>query len=142
MLIVTGVIALVLGLMGWVGQAISVVNFPLAQRLGLQEKSDETDPLFRRLELETARWDLLVLWTLPVAGALMLVDHSLWPYLALIAGGINVDTAGREAAKRHGLRSKGVKVGGEREGWIFLAYMWTVGVLGLWIIIYALLHLV
>ena len=32
----------------YIGQLISVVDFPLAQRLGLQESADEADALFAR----------------------------------------------------------------------------------------------
>jgi hypothetical protein len=142
MLIATGIIALVLGLTGFIGQAISSVNFPLAQRLGLQEKDDETEPLFRRLELNTAQWDLFVLWTLPLAGILMLVDHAWWPYVALIAGGVSVDTAGREAAKWRGLRAGGIRIGGEKDAKVFHGFMWATAAVGLWVIVFALLDLV
>ena len=104
-----GVLFTVLWLL-YVGQLISVLNFGLAQRLGLQEKPEDTDPLFGRLELWTARWDLLWLWTLPAAGILMLIDDSWWPYAAMVGGSAYVDTGGREIAKilsvrRHGLRT-------------------------------------
>jgi hypothetical protein len=114
MKIVVGSVCALLWLV-YVGQFISSVNFPLAQRLGLQEKADDTDALASRLELGTARWDLLSLWTLPVACILLLMDHSWWPYMALIGGGVYVDTGGREAVKWLGLRSRGVRVGTPQE---------------------------
>ena len=43
--IVLGIICLLFGAIGWGGQVISGINYPLAQRLGLQEKSAGTDPL-------------------------------------------------------------------------------------------------
>jgi hypothetical protein len=95
----------------YIGQAISVLNFRKAQRLGLQESQDHTDPVHRRLESWAARWDLLWLWTLPVAGILMLIDHAWWPWAAMIGGGAFVDTGGREAAKVIGLRREGVRIG-------------------------------
>jgi hypothetical protein len=97
------------------GQLISVVNFPLAQRLGLQEKAGNVDPLVSRLELGTARWDLFSLWVLPVAGILMLLDHNWWAAFALIGGGAYVDAGGREAVKVLGLRHHGVPVGTPKE---------------------------
>ncbi len=99
----------------YVGQLISVVNFPLAQRLGLQESPDHADPLASCLELWTARWDAFWLWTLPLAGILMLMNHWFWPYMALIGGGAFVDAGGREAAKVLGLNQKGVSTGSRRE---------------------------
>ena len=41
-------IMIAFGALSWVGQLISAVRFPLAQRWGLQEGDRETDPLFRR----------------------------------------------------------------------------------------------
>jgi len=134
MLTTSGIFAVVFGSMIVVGQIISAINFRLAQKLGLQEKGDDTDPLFRRLELSTARWDLFVLWTLPAAGVLMLVDHGWWPYLALLAGGVYVDTAGRETAKFFALRSQRVKTGSTREGRTFLTAMGLMSLIGLWCI--------
>lgn len=110
MTIVVAILCLAMGLL-YVGQVVSVANLGLAQRLGLQEKPADADPLFTRLEVWTARWDLAVLWTLPVAGVLILLDHSWWPFAALIGGGVFVDTGGREWAKYLGLRQGGVRTG-------------------------------
>ena len=93
------------------GQLISVLDFRLAQRLGLQESPEATDALASHLELWTARWDLAWLWTLPAAGTLMLLDHPWWPYAALIGGAASIDTGGREAAKVRGLIRRGIRIG-------------------------------
>lgn len=114
MRILVGLLCLAAWLL-YVGQIISVANFGLAQRLGLQESPDQTDSLSSHLELWTARWDLWWLWTLPVAGILMIADHWLWPYAAMIGGGGFVDAGGREAAKVLGLRGQGVRTGSQRE---------------------------
>lgn len=122
---------------GWllyVGQIISVVDFGLAQRLGLQEAQEHTDPLSSHLELWTARWDLLWLWTLPLAGVLMLLDHFLWPYAALVAGGTFVDAGGREAAKVLGLKNQGVRIGSPGQYRVAMSayvYLTTSGVLAI-----------
>ena len=114
----------ILGLAAWilyVGQIISVANFGLAQRLGLQESSDSADPLSGHLELWAARWDLWWLWTLPAAGILMLLDHPWWPYAAMIGGGAFVDTGGREAAKNLGLRQQSVRIGSRGQQWLAMS---------------------
>lgn len=113
--IILGWVWVVLGGVLYLGQVISSVNFQLAQRLGLQEKPESADALAGKLELRTARWDVLALWTAPAAGVLMLVDHALWPVAALIAGAVYVDAGGREWAKIAGLRAHGVAVGSVRE---------------------------
>jgi hypothetical protein len=127
-----GIVCVVLGALGLLAQGVSALNFKLAQQWGLQEKKTETDPLYWRLERNTARWDLLVNWTLPVAGLLMLLDHSWWPFMALVAGGVYADQGGREIAKVLGLRSEGVRVGGEggvRSALVFLGLWAVVGVI-------------
>jgi hypothetical protein len=138
----TGIVFVLLGLFFFLGQFISAIDFSLAQQLGLQEKDADTERLYRRLELNTARWDLLVLWTFPAAGGLMLIDHAWWPYLALVAGGVYVDTAGRETAKILGLRRQGVRTGSARDARIFICFMGLMLLSGLWCIGLALAPLI
>lgn len=103
------------------GQLISALNFPLAQRLGLQEDPESADPLSSRLELMTARWDIMLLWLPPMSGLLMLLDYPWWPAMSLIAGGIYLDTGGREWAKIKCLDMQGVPVGSAKEQMIMKA---------------------
>lgn len=137
MRIALGIICVLFGGFGWVGQAISGFNYPLAQRLGLQEKNEWTDPLFRRAETNTARWDILVLWALPVAGILMLFNHPWWPCLSLVAGGIYLDTAGRETAKYLSLHRSGIGSGSPRDLKVAAFSFTLMAVIALWAIIYA-----
>ena len=128
-----------LSLAGWVlyvGQLISVLNVRLAQRLGLQESPASADPLLTHLEVWAARWDLVWLWTLPLAGILMLANHWLWPYAALIGGGAFVDAGGREAAKILGLRERGVRTGSQSEHRLAMgAYVYLIAIGALSILI-------
>lgn len=142
MTVALGIVALLVGSLVFIGQLISALDFELAQRLGLQEKDEETDPLHRRLELSTARWDLLVLWTLPLAGVVMLIDTSWWPWVALIAGGIYVDTGGRESFKLLALRAEGVGVGTEREVRTGLGFLALLAAVGLALVAHALVVLI
>ncbi len=61
MRVVLGLVFVVSGGFLYAGQLLSSINFALAQRFGLQEKAEHVDPLVSRLELATARWDLLSL---------------------------------------------------------------------------------
>ena len=142
MTVALGIVALVFGSFVLVGQLISAANFPLAQRLGLQEADASSDQLHRRLELGTARWDLAVLWTMPLAGLAMLVDASWWPWVALVAGGAYVDAGGREASKVLTLRSEGVRIGTAREARNLLGLFASLAVLGLALIAHALVVLI
>jgi hypothetical protein len=142
MRIVLGVVCVVFGGIGWVGQIISGINYPLAQRLCLQEKSEGTDPLFRRAEANAARWDSLVLWTLVAAGILMLINNSWWPHLSLIAGGIYLDGAGREAAKCVSLSKYGVRIGTGKDVKVAAMFFVAMAFIALWTIIYSIWSLV
>lgn len=142
MRIALGIAALLFGSVGFLGQLVSSVDFRLAQRLGLQERDEETEPLYRHLELNTARWDLFVLWTLPLAGVLMLAQHAWWPYAALVAGGIHADAGGREAAKVLGLRAQGVRIGSARDVRVALVFLPLLTVVGAALVVYSLTILV
>jgi hypothetical protein len=135
-----GIVATLAGLLA-AGQLLSVLSWPLAQRLGLQERAAGADPLFTRLERNTARWDQFTMWWLPLAGVLMLADHSWWPQLALLGGAAYVDTGGREAAKLLALRGGGVRVGGEREQRTYLVGTAVMAAAGLAVIAVALREL-
>lgn len=130
------------GGIGWVGQLISGINYPLAQRLGLQEKSEGTDPLFQRAETNAARWDSFVLWTLLAAGILMLINNHWWPYVSLVAGGIYLDGAGREVAKCISLSKEGIRIGTPKDLKIAAVFFIAMSVIALWVIIYAIWFLV
>lgn len=69
-----GWILIILGGGLYLAQIISSINFPLAQRLGIQEKPETSDTLLQRSERYTAYWDLLTLLWLPVAGILMVLS--------------------------------------------------------------------
>jgi hypothetical protein len=94
--------------------------------------------MHRRLELNTARWDVLVFWTLPLAGVAMLIDVSWWPWVALIAGGVSVDAGGREVSKFLAVRSEGVRVGTEQEGRIYVGFLALTLAVGLALIAHSL----
>lgn len=130
MRVALGMVCILYGGLGWVGQLISGINYPMAQRLGLQESNEGTDPLFRCDAVNTARWDALVLWSLAAAGVLMLMNHPWWPILSLVAGAIYLDGAGRESVKYMSLHKSGVRIGTAKQVKIakgFLASMFLVG---------------
>ena len=140
LLFVGGIFLVIPGLLV-AGQLVSVINFPLAQRLGLQEKAGTSDPLKLRAELYTARWDLPTLIWLPAAGALMLLEHAWWPYLCLVGGAVFIDAAGREAAKVLSMKAEGVRVGTPAEQAVMFAAYGVMGALGLIAIVLAMVFL-
>ncbi len=137
--LVIGLVLVVLGGAIYAGQLLSTLNWELAQRLGLQEA--HAGPLFGRLERWTARWDLVSMWTLAAAGALMLIDHSWWPYAALVGGGVWVDTGGREAAKWIGLRQHGEQLGSSTDQRVYIGGLCAIVALGVVAIVAGLVEL-
>ena len=119
------------------GQIISSINFPLAQKFGLQENPDETDSLLQRAEQYTAYWDLFTLVWMPAAGTLMIINHPFWPLIALIGGAIYFDTAGREAAKILSFKHEGIRVGSPNQYRLFLSTYIIMAVLGIIVITYS-----
>jgi hypothetical protein len=118
---ITGWTLIILGGALYLAQVISSLNFPLAQRLGIQEQPETADALLQRSERYTAYWDLVTLLWLPFAGVLMVTDHPWWPVMSLFAGAIYFDTAGREAAKNLSFRHQGVNTGTRNEQRVFFA---------------------
>jgi len=94
-----------------------------------------------RLERHTAIWDMAVLWMMPLAGLLMLLEHPWWPAVGLIAGGAHFDVGGREIAKLLGLRREGFRVGSEKEARNGLVALALISLVGLWLTIHCLVTL-
>jgi len=136
MQIILGWILVIFGGGLYLAQVISSTNFPLAQRLGIQEKPDTSDALLQRSERYTAYWDLLTLLWFPVAGVLMISDQYWWPVMSLIGGAIYLDTAGREAAKNLSFRHEGIKVGTDKEQRVFFASYIVMAIIAVFVIVF------
>jgi hypothetical protein len=118
-----GIVVLIVGLIAWVGQSLAFLAPSLAVRLGVLEPEDEIDGTLRVVEAKAeGLTDMLLTWTLPLSGMLMLLDHPLWPYLALIGGGVFLYVAGLITLSRVFLKWEGKKVGrpaSERGAYVF-----------------------
>lgn len=128
---------LIMGGVLYLAQVISSINFQLAQRLGIQEKPDVTDPLLQRSERYTAYWDLVTLGWLPLAGVLMIINHEWWPIMSLIGGAIYLDTSGREAVKNISFRHEGIKTGTDNQQKLFFAIYIIMAVVAVTLIAYS-----
>lgn len=133
---------LLLGSFLYIAQVISSINFKLAQRLGIQESPEETDSILQTAERFTAYWDLVTLGWLPLAGLLMIIDHSWWPTVALVGGAIYLDASGREAAKITSLRKEGFRLGTKNQQRIFFGSYIVMAIIGLVLIGYSISNLV
>ena len=61
----------------WLGQTISVFSPKFAIKLGLTERESEVDSTFYADVRGEAIWDSLILWTLPVASILMILNNGI-----------------------------------------------------------------
>jgi hypothetical protein len=81
-------------------------------KLGVLEPEGEVDSSLRIVEGKAeGLMDVLLAWTLPAAAFLMILEHPLWPYLALFAGGVFAYFSGLISLSRVYLRRAGKKVG-------------------------------
>ena len=116
-----GVVVIVLSMVCWGGQLISVLAPRRAAELGLADTESQVDRTFWLDSRAEALWDVVILWTMPVAAGLLIVDHRWWPYFGLVGGGSYLYFAGRGIAVRLLLRRRGVRVGSEADVRVGLA---------------------
>ena len=79
----------------WMGQVLVFVAPNVAMQFGLSEPADSVNPtLWADLQGEAVTDTLLVVWTLGVAGLLLLLlpsrHQTLWPYFGLVGSGMYV----------------------------------------------------
>jgi len=132
-----GVVIVALSMLAWGGQTVVWFAPSLGVKLGLSEAESDVDPPYWADVRGEARWDVMTLWTLVVAGVLLIVDNAAWAYFGLVGGGMYVYFAGRGISTRIALRRGGFRVGNEASvklGFIALA-VW--GVMGMVLIIAA-----
>lgn len=107
-----GVVTLIAGMIAWVGQSLAFLAPAIAERLGVLEPEAEIDPTLYVVEARAeGLTDMLLGWTLPTGALLMLLDHPLWPYLALIGSGIFLYFSLLIMFSRLFLKRRGAKVG-------------------------------
>jgi len=109
--IIWGAILIIISLLGWLGQVITALSPTVATRLGVTEPEADVDPTFYADVRGEAIWDALTLWTLPVAGILLVVNSPFWIYFGLIGGGMYLYFAGRGIAVRLVMQRRGIRIG-------------------------------
>jgi hypothetical protein len=126
-----GLVVLALSLLAWGGQTISWLNPDLGVKWSLMEAEEDVEPTYWADIRGEAVWDGFTLWTMVVAGILLIIDNSAWPYFGLVGGGMFVYFAGRGILTRLAMQRRGLRIGAPssvRIGLIFLA-IW--GLMGL-----------
>jgi hypothetical protein len=121
-----GIVIVVLGLLAWAGQLVSWLAPATAVRLSLMEAEADVEPVFWADIRGEARWDAVTLWTMPVAGVLLIADRPSWAYFGLVGGGMFLYFAGRGISARLAMQRRGFRIGAASS--VTLGYT----VLGVW----------
>ncbi|HET6443431.1 MAG TPA: hypothetical protein VFI27_02535 [candidate division Zixibacteria bacterium] len=127
MSIIWGIILIVFTLiLCWLMQVINAISPALAAKLGVAEAEDEIDRTFFLDGRGKAIWDALILWTLPVAGILLLLDDPSWAYFGLVGGGMYLYFAGRGLMVRRVLGQHDIAIGeaGTRKLYNGVLFLW------------------
>lgn len=107
--VIWGAVLFIISSIAYFGQAISTFWPETAVRLGLTEAEADVDPTFYADVRGEAIWDTAVLWTLPVAGVLLLLNNPVWVYFGLVGGGMYLYFAGRGIVVRRVMQRRGVR---------------------------------
>ena len=109
--IIWGAILTIFSMLGWIGQAITAFSPKVAVKLGMTEPESYVDPTFYVDVRGESVWDTMILWTLPVAGILLMLNNSLWAYFGLVGGGMYLYFAGRGITVRLVMQRHGIRIG-------------------------------
>jgi hypothetical protein len=121
----------------WLGQTITAFSPKLAVKLGLTEPESDVDPAFYADVRGEAIWDTMILWTLPVAGILLILNNTLWAYFGLVGGGMYLYLAGRGIAVRLAMQRRGIRIGKPGTLKLFYVFLTLWGVIAVVTIIMA-----
>lgn len=129
--IVWGVVMIALGALAWGGQTLAWLAPTLATRWGLTEAEQEVEPVYHADIRGEARIDAFTLWTMLVAGVLLVLDHEAWPYFGLVGGGMYAYFAGRGVSTRLEMQHDGFRIGSPQGIRVAYAFLVAWGVLAL-----------
>ena len=132
-----GIVLVASSLLCWGGQTIVYFAPAIGARLGLSETEADVEPAFWADVRGEALWDFLTLWTLVMAGVLLIIDHPAWAYFGLVGGSMYLYFAGRGILTRVVMLRRGLRIGTAKGVKVALAFLSIWGVTGLITIIAA-----
>ncbi len=124
-----GAILTTFGLIGWIGQTITVFFPKLAVKLELTEPEADVDPAFYADVRGEALWDMLILWILPAAGIFLLLANPIWPFFGLVGSGMYLYFAGRGIIQRWTMKRRGVRIGKPKTLLVIYVYYSLCGII-------------
>ena len=119
-----GIILTILSSIGYFGQVITAFWPEVATKLDLTEPESDVDPTYYADVRGESFWDTAILWVLPVAGVLLILNNPLWIYFGLIGGGMYLYFAGRGIIVRMEMQRRGILIGKpktQKLSYLFLA---------------------
>ncbi len=126
-----GIVVVALSLLAWGGQFVSWIAPKTAARLSLMESEDTVEPTYWADIRGEAPLDTITLWTMVVAGGLLVLDIDAWAYFGLVGGGMYVYFAGRGVFTRVAMQRRGFSVGAPHNVKLGYALLAVWGVMGL-----------
>ena len=125
MITAIGIIVIFVGLLVFVGQALSFFAPDLATKTGLNSPEEHMDQTLYIIETKAnGLSDILLTWMFPLSGLLMILDHPSWPFLALVGSGVYLYFACLTIFCRYFLQRQGKKTGSAKD--VKVAYVFSV----------------
>jgi hypothetical protein len=112
----------------WIGQIIIALSPKVAAKIRITEPESNVDPTFFADFRGEAIWGALSLWTLPVAGILLIINNTLWTYFGLVGGGMYLYFVGRGITSRLTMQRHNINIGKSKNlklNYLFLT-LWAI----------------
>ena len=109
--LIWGIILVSVTLKCWIGQIIIAFSPKVAAKIRIIDPESNLNQTFFANMRGEAIWDAISLWTLPVAGILLILNNKLWIYFGLIGGGMYLYFVGRNIASQLTMQRHGIKIG-------------------------------
>ena len=137
-----GIILVSVSLKCWIGQIIIAISPKVAVKIRITEPESDLDKTFFADMRGTAIWDAISLWTLPLAGILLILNNNLWTYFGLIGGGMYLYFVGRTIISNITLNRIGIHIGKSKKLIVKYLVLTLWGFVAIITIIMALIELV
>jgi len=124
--LIWGIILVSVTLKCWIGQIITALSPKLAVKIRIAESASDVDSTFFSDMRGQAIWDAISLWTLPVAGVLLIIHNAVWTFFGLVGGGIYLYFVGRGIASRLIMQRRGINIGRSNLKVIFFLTLWGI----------------
>ena len=109
--LIWGIILVSVTLKCWIGQIIIAFSPKVAAKIRIIDPESDLNQMFFVNMRGEAIWDVISLWTLPVAGILLILNNTLWTYFGLVGGGMYLYFVGRNIASHLIMQRHGIKIG-------------------------------